>query len=57
VSAVSPADRVLNAAVAVAAAAPLKRGKYVVSAQVYWSLIEELRDALDALGVEWRRKS
>lgn len=50
------AGRVLDAAIAVAAAAPAKRGTYVTKAGVYWPLIDELRDALDALGIEWRHR-
>lgn len=46
--------RVLDAAIAVARQAPARRGKYVSHAKIYWPVIEELRAALDALGVEWR---
>jgi signal recognition particle subunit SEC65 len=38
----------------VAAYPPKKKGQSVSSAQVYWPLIDELRDALDELGIEWR---
>lgn len=48
------AARTLDAAIAVAAYAPMKRGQYVTSAQIYWPLITELRDALDEMGIEWR---
>jgi pyruvate-formate lyase-activating enzyme len=37
-----------------AAAPPLKRGAYVHAAQVPWSRIEALRDALDAAGIDWK---
>jgi signal recognition particle subunit SEC65 len=48
------AARVLDAAIKVAAYPPKKKGQSVSSAQVYWPLIDELRDALDELGIEWR---
>ena len=48
------AGRVLDAAIAVAAYPPKKKGQYVHSAGVYWPLIDELRAALDDMGVEWR---
>lgn len=50
----TPAGRALDATIRVAASAPKKRGQYVTYAKVYWPYIEELRDALDALGIEWR---
>jgi hypothetical protein len=49
------AARVLDAAIAVAAAAPAKQGQHVTSAHIYWPLIHELRAALDEMGIEWRR--
>ncbi len=49
-----PAARVLDAAVGVAQAAPAKPGRYVFAAQIPWTRIHELREALDALGIEWR---
>jgi hypothetical protein len=48
------AEESLDAATAVAAAAPRKRGKYISDTLIYWPLIERLRDALDAEGVDWR---
>jgi hypothetical protein len=48
------AARVLDAAIAVAQQAPKRRGTYVSHAKIYWPCIEELRAALDALGIEWR---
>jgi signal recognition particle subunit SEC65 len=50
----NPAARVLDAALQVARDAPKRRGKYVSHALVYWPHIETLREALEALGVEWR---
>ena len=50
----SPQARVLDAAVKVARSAPAKRGQYVTGAKVYWPYIEELRAALDAMGIDWR---
>jgi hypothetical protein len=44
----------LRAARKVAAYPPAKPGQYVSDAKVYWPLIIELRDALDAAGIEWR---
>lgn len=49
------AGRVLDAAIQVARNAPARRGGYVSKALVYWPYIEELRDALDALGIEWQQ--
>jgi len=49
-----PAARVLDAALRIARNAPARRGTYVSHAKIHWPLIEELRAALDALGVEWR---
>lgn len=48
------AARLLEAAIRVAAYPPSKPGTYVSKAQVYWPLIQELRDALDAYGIEWQ---
>jgi hypothetical protein len=47
-------DRVLDAAITIARQAPAKRGAYVTYAKIYWPTIEELRAALDALGIDWR---
>lgn len=49
------ASRVLDVAVKIARDAPAKQGKYVSHAKVWWGDIDELRAALDALGIEWRR--
>jgi hypothetical protein len=46
--------RVLDATVAVARAAPAKPGTNVHAARISWSKITELREALDAAGLEWR---
>lgn len=50
----TPAGSVLDAAVAIAAAAPAKPGSHVFASAIPWGRIHELRDALDALGIEWR---
>jgi hypothetical protein len=50
----APAGRVLDAATAIANRAPVAPGKYVTDAKIPWRLIRELRDALDAMEVEWR---
>lgn len=34
---------------------PLERHPHTFAARVPWSLITELRERLDALGVDWRR--
>jgi hypothetical protein len=49
-----PVTRVLAAAITIARRAPQRRGSYVSHALIPWPLIEELREALDAGGVEWR---
>jgi hypothetical protein len=48
------AATVLDAAIAVARAAPRRRGTYVSHTKIYWPLIEDLRAALDALDIDWR---
>jgi hypothetical protein len=48
------AAKVLDTAIAIARDAPARRGSYVSHAKIYWPLIQELRAALDALGIEWR---
>jgi hypothetical protein len=50
------AKRVLDAAISVATAAPEQKGASVFAAQIPWTRITELREALDALGIEWRDK-
>ena len=52
----TPANRVLDAAVAVARSAPAKQGQNVSHAKVYWPYIHELRAALEALGIEWSQQ-
>ena len=51
----TPEYRLWLAAIDVAASPPLKQGKYAGNAGVYWPLIHELREALDELGVDWRK--
>jgi len=51
----SPASQLLDVAVAIAGYAPKRQNKYTHCANVSWKLIHELRDALDAVGVEWRK--
>lgn len=43
------------AAIDVAVTAPLRKGEYVHAALVPWSLINDLRSSLDALGIDWRK--
>lgn len=45
---------ILNAAVMVAEAAPLKGGQYVFAAKIPWNRIKRLREALDAAGIAWK---
>lgn len=44
----------LDAAIAVAAAAPNNPHQHVFAAKVPWTRIQRLRAALDAAGIEWR---
>jgi hypothetical protein len=46
--------KVLATATDIAAAAPKRRGKYkyVTNAQIPWSMIEQLRDQLDEIGID-----
>lgn len=41
------------AAIDVAHAAPLKQGQYSHTAQVPWTIIHEVRAALEAVGIDW----
>lgn len=41
-------------AIDVAHAAPLKRGTYSHTAQVPWTIINEVRAALEAVGIDWK---
>lgn len=51
----NPAAELLDASVAVAAYPPADgRGQHVSKALVYWPLIDRLRLALDAMGIDWR---
>jgi hypothetical protein len=50
----SDSARLLDLAIEIAVYAPKKQGKYVHAAGISWKLIHELRDALDAVGVDWR---
>jgi hypothetical protein len=47
-------SRVMGCALRIAARPPLKHGPTTFAASVPWSMIEELRDAIDELGVDWR---
>lgn len=42
------------AAISVAAAAPLRQGRYVAEARIPWHIVDEVRGALDALGIDWQ---
>lgn len=46
--------RVLDATIAVARSAPGKQSHNAYGARISWAKIMELRDALDAAGLEWR---
>lgn len=43
------ADHVIDVARRIAAMAPAKQGQYVTKAGVPWTLVHELREALEAL--------
>jgi len=49
------AERLVDLAARIARYAPAKQGNYVHRAGIRWTLIHELRNTLDALGVEWRK--
>jgi hypothetical protein len=42
-------------AIEVAVAAPWKQGTHSYSAQIPWNNVNNLRQALDALGIDWRK--
>lgn len=46
--------RVLDATIAVARSAPATPSHNAFAARISWSKVTELRDALDAAGLEWR---
>lgn len=46
--------RVLDATIAVARAAPDKPSHNAFAARISWTKLTELRDALDAAGLEWK---
>lgn len=46
--------RVIVAAIEVAIAAPDQQQRYAFAAKVSWTRIHELRDALEAAGIDWR---
>lgn len=43
------------AAIDVATAPPVKKGTTSFAASVPWTRIEALRDALEAVGIDWRK--
>lgn len=45
----------IAAAAMVAAAAPAAPGRHVVKAQIPWPLVDDLRVALTAIGVDWQK--
>jgi hypothetical protein len=45
---------VMVAAVSIARAAPVKQNGGVSKAQIPWTLIDDLRAALDELGIDWK---
>ena len=53
----TPEAELLDTTIAIARNAPLRRDARASYAQIYWPLIEKLREQLDALGIEWRRPS
>lgn len=51
-----PLDELVKVAAKIAADAPAKPGQYVSHCLVHWPNITKLRDVLDDIGIEWRRK-
>jgi hypothetical protein len=47
----TPKEKILDAALAIARYAPKKRSKYAGSAKVPWAAVENIRKALEELGV------
>jgi hypothetical protein len=50
----TPASRLLDLATEIAVYAPKRQGQNVHTAGISWRLIHELREALDAMGIDWR---
>lgn len=50
----TPLQLALATAIDIAGAAPARQATYTSSAKVSWQLIHELRDRLDAAGIDWR---
>lgn len=50
----TPTQRAIATAIEIATWPPLRRESYTSSAKVPWLLIEELRERLDAAGIDWR---
>lgn len=48
-----PSQRIIALALQIAAAAPRKHGRYAYGANIPWRLILELREALEAAGIDW----
>ena len=51
----TPSYQLWLAAIDVALEAPLSQGTHVHAAQIPWTVIHELRAALDALSIDWRK--
>lgn len=47
--------RVFVAAIECAISAPTKQPKATFAAKVKWSAVNELRDALEACGIDWKK--
>lgn len=50
----SPEFELWCCAIDVVHAVPLKRGQHVFAASVPWDVIDRLRAAVEAVGVDWR---
>lgn len=48
------ADKLAALAIDVACDAPLRQAEYVSDTKIRWSLIDEIRAALDQAGIDWR---
>jgi hypothetical protein len=53
----SPEALLLDAAASIAFNAPETHGPTTTHTLVYWPTVERLREALDALGIDWRKGS
>jgi hypothetical protein len=50
----TPSEKLLRAAATAAAHGPARHGRYQLTAGIPWDALDDLRDALDELGIDWR---